>query len=149
MLLDAGADPNGYPDGATTYVWPPMRVLLPFLRRAALASRHPSDFADMFALADGSSPLHIACIKGNLGAVRLLLERGARLDSPNCGPKKRMTPLMYAALRGHLELVKELLAAAPAGGLHASALVAQKDARGKTAEHYACLLYTSPSPRDS
>ena len=140
ILLDAGADANGYPEGVKIYRMAIMRWLLPWLRRRALKSRGSSDFADVFGLLEGASPLHVACCKGNLGAVRLLLERGAKLDSTNSGtPSLRMTPLMYAALRGHEQVVRELLDVAPRHSLTAASLVAMQDKRGKRALDYANL----------
>ena len=72
-----------------------------------------------------------------MGAVRLLLERGAKVASTNA--HKRMTPLMFAAMRGHVAIVEELLAAASAAQLDTSAFIGAKDERGKTAAHYARL----------
>ena len=139
LALNAGADPNGMPEGAPIYRWAPMRILLPFFRRKALKSKQPSDMVDNVALYDGASPLHVACMKGNIGAVRLLLERGAKLDSTNSGsPNLRMTALTYAAMRGHTSIVEELLShVAPPFTKRGFALM--KDKRGKTASHYANL----------
>lgn len=139
MVLDAGADPNGFPEDGPIYRWWPFRIALPFLRRRALRRREPSDLVDNFALAPGASPLHVACLKGNLGAVQLLIKRGARLDSTNSGsPNLKMTPLMYAAMRGHASIVEELLKHV-SPPLTAASFLAMRDRRGKTAMDYATL----------
>lgn len=139
MVLDAGADPNGFPEGARPNKALPwiFRVVGYFMRRRALSSRDPSDMADMVGLTDGASPLHIACQRGNMGAVRLLIERGAKLDSTNA--PGGTTPLMLAAMRGHTSIVQELLNAAGSTKLGVAALKVAKDKRGKTAMHYARL----------
>lgn len=140
MVLDAGADPNGYPVGAKVFGHPVMRLAGYFLAKRAVKRRDPSDTADQMGLGNpdlGVSPLHIACQRGNIGAVRLLIERGARVASTSA--PYRMTPLMFAAMRGHEKIVEELLSAAQTAGLSAPALISAKDKRGKTAEFYANL----------
>ena len=138
LLLDAGADPNGYPEGSRVYSFFIFRYLGHFLTWRALTRRDPSDFVDMLGLAGGrASPLHVACQRGNIGAVRLLLERGAKMDSTNC--VWGLTPLMMAAMRGHVSIVRELLSAAAQAELSIPALIGARDKRGKTAAHYASL----------
>jgi len=39
--------------------------------------------ADINAKNLNDSPLHIACINGNIGAVKVLIQRGAQLDMPS------------------------------------------------------------------
>ena len=60
--------------------------------------------------------LMIACLQGDLGIVKLMVDKGAEINKPG------WTPLSYAATRGHTEIVKYLLdhsayidAAAPNG----------------------------------
>ena len=62
MVLDAGADPNGYPEGARVAQHPIMRAFGLFMMRRAVRRRDPSDTADQLGLGNpdlGSSPLHI------------------------------------------------------------------------------------------
>jgi ankyrin repeat protein len=58
---------------------------------------------------DGSTPLHCACWKGNLDAARLLLERGAEVDSLRSGGHYGTTPLHAAAHGNHRDIVRLLL----------------------------------------
>jgi ankyrin repeat protein len=53
---------------------------------------------------NGTNALDLACNSQNLEAVKLLLERGVRLD-------KNGRPLIFAAMNGSLDIVKLLLAA--------------------------------------
>jgi|GEM_PF-6803509 len=54
----------------------------------------------------GDSPLHLACGKGSLPVVKLLLEQGADINAKN---KEGVTPLMMAAVKGYKDLVQYLL----------------------------------------
>uniref|UniRef100_A0A672TI44 Uncharacterized protein n=1 Tax=Strigops habroptila TaxID=2489341 RepID=A0A672TI44_STRHB len=55
----------------------------------------------------GETPLHRACIEGDLRRVRLLLQQGHPVNPRDyCG----WTPLHEACNHGHLEIVRELLA---------------------------------------
>jgi ankyrin repeat protein len=51
--------------------------------------------------------LQIACARGHLDVVRLLLERGANIEA--AGGSTGQTALILASLEGELEVVKELL----------------------------------------
>ena len=53
----------------------------------------------------GCTPLHLACNKGHLEVVELLLDRGDNLSIANNG----WTPLNSACNKGQLEVVKLLL----------------------------------------
>jgi ankyrin repeat protein len=55
-----------------------------------------------------NSLLYYAALKGNVGILSLLLERGADIDKRN---HENATALMCAALHGHGECVRALLAA--------------------------------------
>ena len=68
------------------------------------------------------TPLQLVCrgeadrivpLEDRVACVRLLLARGASLDAgaPGNPGYQNLTPLMYAALRGHLKIVKMLLSA--------------------------------------
>lgn len=52
------------------------------------------------------SPLHVACRQGNLATVKLLIARGANVNTVNAGGH---TPLHEAAYRGFDEILMELL----------------------------------------
>lgn len=54
----------------------------------------------------GLTILHLACMVGNRGIVKALLDGGA---NPNVLTNHHETPLMYAAANAHLEVVNELL----------------------------------------
>jgi ankyrin repeat protein len=55
---------------------------------------------------DGDTALHRAAARGQVEAVKLLLERGAGVDAVD---DEGTTPLVSAAYRGHIEVVKVLL----------------------------------------
>ncbi len=70
--------------------------------------------------ADGWTPLHLAAFFGRTDAARLLIERGARVETVSRNPSAH-TPLHVAAARGHRDVAELLLArgaaaSAPAGG---------------------------------
>ena len=79
------------------------------------------------AAPDGSTAVHWAVHGDNLAMLNALLDAGARPDGVT---RYRIAPLTLAAQNGNAALVERLLAAG-----------ANPDT--------ACLLYTSPSPRDS
>jgi uncharacterized protein len=54
----------------------------------------------------GSTPLHVAAIRGDVPAIRALLEAGADINAPG---EDGYTPLHDAALQGHSEAVRLLL----------------------------------------
>ena len=55
---------------------------------------------------EGLSPFFIACQKGNLRIMQLLVKRKAAID---CTDVQRRTPLMVAVIGRHVEAVKYLL----------------------------------------
>mmetsp|Transcript_41601 Transcript_41601/g.66860 ORF Transcript_41601/g.66860 Transcript_41601/m.66860 type:complete len:1044 (+) Transcript_41601:193-3324(+) len=77
--------------------------------------------------------LHFAARKGCHGAVKMLLGKSKKTDQlgPNINAidSQGMTPLMYAALRGHVQIVNTLCSAA--------ANVNLRDYGGSSALHYA------------
>jgi uncharacterized protein len=54
----------------------------------------------------GSTPLHIAAIRGDVSVIRALLEAGADIDAPG---EDGYTPLHDSVLQGHQEAVRFLL----------------------------------------
>ena len=63
-----------------------------------------------FAYGARVPPLCAACFVGNLAALKLLLDRGADIHNRGHCPRQ-LTPLHFAAVRGHADLVAALLAA--------------------------------------
>ena len=56
--------------------------------------------------AEGRTPLHIACMCGNLGGVKLLIKHGARVDVKDI---QSNTPLTLAAVNNHTSIVSTLV----------------------------------------
>jgi ankyrin repeat protein len=56
----------------------------------------------------GDTPLHVVCIRGDRGAVHLLLEAGA---DPNAVGEHGCTPLHKALEQEHLQVARMLVAA--------------------------------------
>ena len=50
-----------------------------------------------------NTPLHVAAMKGYTGIVKMLIERGAKLDAVN---DEELTPLHLCAQNGHVRYVK-------------------------------------------
>ena len=103
----------------------------------------PTDFnAPVAKWDDGEKAplLADAAINGHLGVLELLLRieniKVNRASEPSCA-----TPLSVAAEKDHVACVARLLAEA---GIE----VNQPNTNGVTPLFIACLLYTSPSPRD-
>ena len=54
------------------------------------------------------TPLHLACVQGNLKIVQVLLEKNVNVDA--IGERKlKMTPLHWAAFQGYIKIVKVLI----------------------------------------
>ena len=51
------------------------------------------------------TPLHIACLQGNIDVIRILLQFGA---NPNCRDKHGKTPVHYVAYYGYEDCLNEL-----------------------------------------
>ena len=139
LVLDAGHDPNG----DISEKWTNRREWIPALFFRVIGrvatflhdrQRSPLGMFEHFANLDGTfraSPLHMACFTGNLGAVNLLLSRGAKADSTmQC---RRMSPMHLAAMGGHESCIDALLRHAPDG----VNLAAIKDRTGRTAARWA------------
>lgn len=56
----------------------------------------------------GNSPIHVACVRGNIAEVRALLDGGANVNAIG---ELGNTPLHEASGQGHIEVVRLLLAA--------------------------------------
>ena len=102
------------------------------LRRAASAG----DVAKVRALLDagadpnagnryGATALSFACDKGHTEVVKLLLERGAKIDVTDSFYNS--TPIVWAAMKGHAEVVGALLAkgADPKAALQTAVMAGQ------------------------
>ena len=55
---------------------------------------------------DGRTPLHIACVCGNLGRIKLLIKHGARVNVKDI---RDSTPLSLAVLHNHISIVSALV----------------------------------------
>ena len=131
MALDAGCDPNGDWSKRWTEEWNtvnklPFRILVAVAKFVSDRQRAPMGILDKFANGIFGSALHLAALSGNLGAVELLLEHGAKPESQV--HMRRMTPMHCAALAGHESCVDALLRRQPVG----LNLAAFKDAKGRT-----------------
>ena len=86
----------------------------------------------------GETALIYASKWGHKNTARALLKRGA---DPNIEDNiNKRTPLIWATINKYRKVNKVLF--------EFGAVVDYKDINGRTALFYACLLYTSPSPRD-
>jgi len=78
---------------------------------------------------DGATPLHCAASAGAKSILRALLEKDSDVNAVN---NFNQTPLIYAAIAGHLDCVRALLAAGPdtsiAGGLYLKDMTALHEA---------------------
>ena len=91
---------------------------------------------------EGSTPLHFAAWNGHYDKVLILIDNGAELNVINneLSGFPFQTALEWAIFRTNTD-IENLIR--KNGGLTSGELNA-----GMTAMHIACLLYTSPSPRD-
>ena len=88
--------------------------LVDFFTRSA--GKKQSAFVDFWAFSSRCTPLHAATFNANLGAIKVLLRRGADVHSTR--HPKRMSALHLAAMGGHVELALRLLAAGARAGAH-------------------------------
>ncbi|MBN2691157.1 MAG: ankyrin repeat domain-containing protein [Burkholderiaceae bacterium] len=112
-LLAQGFDPNAVDSKGNTALYLALRYKS--LKVAKLLIDDPHIHLNQLTPSDENA-LMIACLQGDLGLVKLMVEKGAEINKPG------WTPLSYAATRGHTEIVKYLLdhsayidAAAPNG----------------------------------
>ena len=88
---------------------------------------------------DGYTALIIAVEKNQLKMVELLLEKGGA--NVNVTDDEGASPLMNSAFEGNCEIASVLMA-------NKANVEQRREKTGHTALIIACLLYTSPSPRD-
>lgn len=69
--------------------------------------RSPPSIIAFFLQIFGTTPLHCACVMGNLGVVELLISYGAHIDST--AHMLGRTPLICAVVNGHENIVRRLL----------------------------------------
>lgn len=86
--------------------------------------------------ADGWVPVHLAALRGDVVATKLLVQAGADV---NIQTPQGTTPLFFACLYGHCSVVEALL--------QAGANLEDRDTFGRTALHGAAMCKTGTSPR--
>jgi ankyrin repeat protein len=134
-VLDKGHDPNGDLTGR----WTPLKtqrklparvIFIHLFRVLSDRQKSPLGLMDKFVNGMDCSALHAAAFSGNLGAVNMLLEYGAKQTQMHI---RKMTPLHCAALGGHESCIDALLRHAPEG----ANLAAVKDVTGRTPAQWA------------
>ncbi|MBN8776744.1 MAG: ankyrin repeat domain-containing protein [Thiomonas arsenitoxydans] len=112
-LLAQGFDPNAVDSKGNSALYLALRYNS--LKVAKVLIDDPHIHLNYLNPSDENA-LMIACLQGDLGIVKLIVEKGAEINKPG------WTPLSYAATRGRTEVVKYLLehsayidAAAPNG----------------------------------
>lgn len=93
---------------------------------------------------DHKRPLHIACEKGNLDIVKLLLQHGANVNalmefSDGQEEEKDISPLHIACYHGHVRIVKLLLMYGASVNAATSWLEGKEWKRGWTCAHIAAV----------
>src|SRR5262245_1506126 len=86
--------------------WPSVEHLLKYLEEHFYFE--PPEVTVMARAGDDDTPLHFACVWGDIGAVELLLEAGA---DPNASGDLECTPLYYAVRRDFVRCAARLLEA--------------------------------------
>jgi hypothetical protein len=124
-LLDYGADPNLRAEELVHDAVPPLVVAAWNSTEAAkllLQYGAAVDAAD----GDGDTALHMAAARGDLSLVRILVERGARLDVRN--RHSHDTPAERAAAMGHASVSAWLSGAEPDPGLEETVVAKSRNA---------------------
>ena len=105
LLLKQGADPNVRDAVTQPAITAAAYFGLEKTVQALLASGADMRLLDI----DGAGPLHAAALGGHVGVVELLLDRGLPVNA--VARADGMTPIAYAAVRGHLDAMRVLFAA--------------------------------------
>ena len=105
LFIDRGASVQRPMRGVGPLYW---AVVNNHTSTAALLLSHGADVGGGAAAttAFSASLLHLACMKGNVPMVTLLLDHGANPDQRD--PTRGDTPLHYAAKNGHLDVMRLL-----------------------------------------
>jgi ankyrin repeat protein len=81
-----------------------------FGRTGAIRAILDRDPAQAYALSpDGFTPLHLACFSGGAEATKLLVDRGANLETISTAEIAQVRPLGTAAFSGDIESARVLL----------------------------------------
>ena len=104
---------------------------------------------------EGQGYLHFAAYLGDVDATQMLIEDNAEV---NAGDRRKKTALHLAAKKGHVDVAKVLIQNGAdvnavdkwkeRTALHEASQYGHIDVAKLLLQNGACLLYTSPSPRD-
>ncbi|KAF7976112.1 hypothetical protein HWV62_7545 [Athelia sp. TMB] len=148
LLLEKGADPDAGPLLHNALYWACSSGQAQNVEYLLGAGADPNllSKASMRSEISYSTPLQAASRRGDEGVVRMLLERGASVNTPNAGGFD--SALQEASIGGHLEIVKMLLergADIEARGRNGSALQAAISAGHAAVEQSQDELLPSPT----
>jgi ankyrin repeat protein len=97
---------NAHPDGNTKKASPLYFAAQNGYEKNVLILLQGKARIEWVHIAGGGTPLHVACHKGHLGVVKILLAHGANVEATT---NARFTPLYLAARAGHYGIVHTLL----------------------------------------
>jgi len=107
-LLKAGADPNVQDaNGMTPLLW---AANVGDSRNVAVLAANPNVQIDVVDKISGENALMRAARNGKVEAVRILLDRGAKVDARS---QYGMTAFLFACETGNVDTIKAILAAKP------------------------------------
>lgn len=103
LLLKEGANVNAIVDESPLFYWLSIKSSEEIIKQLIRSEDAKVNAANL----DGTTALHWVCKKGHVGAVKLLIERGANVNvmTSHFG----LTPLHWACEKGHIEVVKLLI----------------------------------------